>query len=194
MSSTSSDFRAYAINQLSIFETKQREFSQRKVVRLKFKKYICTTKLCVELAKEIIGDHKNVFIAIGSSEMAPNSPIRGKIIVKKCKKQWIIECIINITGYRRVPHRKLIGELRRRAARTHGGWISNNKAVCKLSSRQYYIAIATSVSILPKLSYPLASRCRSRPQHSVQSHIWSPWTRSSSELQPKYTSRLSLEI
>lgn len=115
MSSKSSDFRAYAKNQLSIFETKQREVSQRKVVRLKLKKYFCTTKLCVELAKEIIGDHKNVFIAIGSSEMAPNSPIRGKIIVKKCKKQWIIKCIINITGYRRVPHRKLIRELRHRA-------------------------------------------------------------------------------
>lgn len=79
-SSMSWDFVSYARYELSIFARKQREFSQRKVVRLKLKKYICVQKECVALAKEIIGEeeHENVLIAIGSCETPPNSPIKGK--------------------------------------------------------------------------------------------------------------------
>lgn len=79
-SSMSWDFVSYTAYQLGIFERKQREFSQRKVVRLKLQKYICVQKECVKLAKEIIGqeEHENVLIAIGSTETPPNSPMKGK--------------------------------------------------------------------------------------------------------------------
>lgn len=79
-SSMSLEYRAYTEYQLSIFERKQREFSQRKVVRLKLQKYICVQKECVALAKEIIGEeeHESVLVVIGSTETSPNSPIKGE--------------------------------------------------------------------------------------------------------------------
>lgn len=108
----SADYRAYAQYQMRIFEAKQREFSQRKVVRLKLKKFICVSKTCAAIAKEFVGDHKNVFIAIGSTNFAANSPIKGKTIHGKNNKQMLMKCIINISGYVRVPHRKLVSAYR----------------------------------------------------------------------------------
>lgn len=81
-SSMSYDFVAYAIYQLSIFARKQWEFSQRKVVRLKLQKFICVQKTCVEMAKEIIGEHKKVLIAIGTTDTPANSPIKGMIVIQ----------------------------------------------------------------------------------------------------------------
>lgn len=83
----SQNYREYAEYQMRIFERKQREFSQRKVVRLKLKKYICVQKTCVALAKEIIGEHRNVLIVMGSSETAPNSPIKG--MIEDCKRKVV---------------------------------------------------------------------------------------------------------
>lgn len=82
-SSMSVNYIDYTRRQLTIFERKQREFSQHKVTRLKLQKYICVKRTCNALAKRIVNGHKNVFIAIGSYKIAANSPIKGRIYSKK---------------------------------------------------------------------------------------------------------------
>lgn len=80
-SSMSQDFYAYIRYQLSIFERKQQQFSQRRVVRLKLKKFICVQRTCLKVAKEIISETKNALVVIGSTKFSANSPIKGEIIV-----------------------------------------------------------------------------------------------------------------
>lgn len=90
-SSMSGNFYEYIEYQMSIFERKQREFSQRKVVRLKLKKYICVQRTCVELAKRIIDGHENALIAIGTTKIGGSCPIKGMIIDYSEKiKEWLL--------------------------------------------------------------------------------------------------------
>lgn len=79
----SENFDQYIDDQLRIFARKQEEFIQRKVTRLKLKKFICVQRTCAKIAKQIIGDSKNVFIAIGTTKLPASSPIKGMIVWKK---------------------------------------------------------------------------------------------------------------
>lgn len=90
------DFTKYTAYRLSIFTIKQSTFAQRKVTRLKLKKFICVDKTIQKIAKTLVPDvSRKTLICVGSTEIAANSPIRG---------------------YVRTPHRKLIAALKSRAA------------------------------------------------------------------------------
>lgn len=70
----------YTRYQLNIFARKQQEFSQRKVVRLKFQKYLCVMRTTAKIAKDLIDGHENTLIAFGSCKTASNSPMKGMIV------------------------------------------------------------------------------------------------------------------
>lgn len=90
------DFTKYTEYRLSVFALKQSVFAQRKVTRLKLKKFICVDKTVHQIAKSLVPDTaKKTLICIGSTEIAGNSPMRG---------------------YIRTPNRKLIDALKARAA------------------------------------------------------------------------------
>lgn len=69
-------------------------YTDRAVARLYFDKYISTKNAANKYAKEIIGDAKKPFIAIGSTQIEADSPIKK---------------------YVRTPHSKLLAALKRRA-------------------------------------------------------------------------------
>lgn len=91
------DYTAYARYRLGTFMKRQQIFGQRKVARLKLKKFICVEKTAHKIAAELVPHPKirNTLICIGSTEIAAASPMRG---------------------YIRTPNRKLIAALKARRA------------------------------------------------------------------------------
>lgn len=90
----SGNYLEYIKHELSIFEEKQSIFAQRKVARLKLKKYICRQRACNTIAKELVPNKlEPTLICIGSTEIASNSPMKG---------------------YIRMPNRQLVAALRQR--------------------------------------------------------------------------------
>lgn len=83
----------YMRHRLQYFVQKQNIYFQRKVARLKFKKFICVEKTCHKLSKHLV-NNKKTLIAVGSSKTAANSPIKK---------------------YIRLPQKKLLNALRSHA-------------------------------------------------------------------------------
>lgn len=80
LSPMNADATAYTTFRLLHFEHRQRFLEQRKVARLKLKKYIRVEQGMHKMAKELVRGHEgSTLIFIGSTYVAPNSPIKGYV-------------------------------------------------------------------------------------------------------------------
>lgn len=74
------DAAAYTAIRLEFFERLQRQLGQRKIARLRFKKYIRVEQNLHAMARAFVRGHRGkTLIFIGSTYVAPNSPIRGYV-------------------------------------------------------------------------------------------------------------------
>lgn len=72
------DYEQYTRHRLKWFDAKQDVYGQRKVARLKFKKFICVEAAAHKTVKSII-KHRKALVFIGASKIAANSPMRGYV-------------------------------------------------------------------------------------------------------------------
>lgn len=89
ISPNTKNYVIYTEHRLKWFKEKQNVFGQRKVARLKFKKFICVEEATYAVVRKIIyGDRKpdkatraatKPLVCIGASKLAANSPIKGYV-------------------------------------------------------------------------------------------------------------------
>lgn len=103
-SAKSWDYRSYARFRLLHFIEKQEVYEDRRVTRLRFKKYILVEKAITALAKELVGHHKHrTLVHIGASKTAANSPMKGyvrspqKMLLRKLK---IFADVLEVNEYK----------------------------------------------------------------------------------------------